>query len=98
MYETLGANLRRMCVPALLAALLEGCSIVPAPIRSPHIDGDGVLGGRADFFASLDGRASEAEALDPGAFRVEGYPYLRTNRFLASFRDAVADKGPSSHG
>jgi hypothetical protein len=87
-----------MCVPALLAALLEGWSIVPAPIRSPHIDGGGVLGGRADFFASLDGRASEAEALDPGAFRVEGYPYLRTNRFLASFRDAVADKGPSSHG
>jgi hypothetical protein len=31
--------------------------------------------------------------LDPGAFRVEGYPYLRTNRFLASFSDAVADKG-----
>jgi hypothetical protein len=29
--------------------------------------------------------------LDPGAFRVEGHPYLRTNRFLASFREAAAD-------
>jgi hypothetical protein len=82
-----------MWVPALLAALLAGCSIVPAPTRSPYIGGSGVLGGCADFFASLDGRASEAEALDPGAFRVEGHPYLRTNRFLASFSsDAVADR------
>jgi hypothetical protein len=31
--------------------------------------------------------------LDPGAFRVEGHPYLRTNRFLASFSSAaVADR------
>ena len=29
--------------------------------------------------------------LDAGAFRVEGYPYLRVNRFLASFRAEVRD-------
>jgi hypothetical protein len=81
-----------MWVPALLAALLAGCSIVPAPTRSPYIGGSGVLGGCADFFASLDKRASESQALDPAAFRVEGHPYLRTNRFLASFSDAVADR------
>jgi hypothetical protein len=51
------------------------------------------LGGCADFFESLDKRVSESQALDPGAFRVEGHPYLRTNRFLASFSsDAVADR------
>ena len=30
--------------------------------------------------------------LDPGAFRVEGFPYLRVNRFLASFREEAGDK------
>jgi hypothetical protein len=78
---------------ALLALLLAGCSIVPAPTRSPHIGFGAALGGCADFFASLDRRASENQALDSGAFRVEGHPYLRTNRFLASFSsDAVADR------
>jgi hypothetical protein len=78
---------------ALLIVLLAGCSIVPAPTRSPHIGGVGMSGGCADFFAALDKRASESQALDPGAFRVEGHPYLRTNRFLASFSsDAVADR------
>jgi len=76
---------------ALLIMLLAGCSIVPAPTRSHHIGGGDVLGGCADFFESLDERASESQTLDPGAFRVEGHPYLRTNRFLASFREAVAD-------
>jgi hypothetical protein len=50
------------------------------------------LGSCADFFADLDQRAAQAHVLDPGAFRVEGYPYLRVNRFLASFRKEVGDK------
>lgn len=92
MYKTLRANLKCAWVSALLAALLAGCSIVPAPTRSPYIGGSGELGACANFFESLDRRASEFQALDPGAFRVEGHPYLRTNRFLASFRGAVADR------
>ena len=52
----------------------------------------GPLGNCADFFASLDNMTKEAEALDPGVFRVHNYPYLRVNRFIASFRDKVDDK------
>ena len=92
MDDTRELSLRQLWAPVFLAFLLTACAIIPAPTRSPHIGVGDVLGGCADFFASLDGRASEYQALDPGAFRVEGYPYLRTDRFLASFREAVADK------
>ena len=84
-------SLRAIWIPVFAAFLLTACAIVPAPTRSPHIGGGGAIGGCADFFAALDGRVSESRTLDPGAFRVEGYPYLRTNRFLASLSEAVAD-------
>ena len=83
---------RRLFLPALLGLLLAGCAIIPAPTRSARMGGNDPLGGCADFFASLDHRTMEARVLDPGAFRVEGYPYLRVNRFLASFHQEAADK------
>jgi hypothetical protein len=93
MDDTRKLSLRQLWTPVFIAFLLTACAIIPAPTRSPHIGVGDVLGGCADFFASLDGRASEYQVLDPGAFRVEGHPYLRTNRFLASFSsDAVTDK------
>jgi hypothetical protein len=79
-------------VLALLALLLAGCAIIPVPTRSARVGGSDALGSCADFFADLDQRAAQAHVLDPGAFRVEGYPYLRVNRFLASFRKEVGDK------
>jgi hypothetical protein len=83
--------LHRILVLALLALLLAGCAIIPVPTRSARIGGRDALGSCADFFADLDQRAAQAQVIDPGAFRVEGYPYLRVNRFLASFRTEVGD-------
>jgi hypothetical protein len=77
---------------ALLPLLLFGCAIIPAPTRSARVGGSDALGGCADFFADLDRRAAHAQVIDSGAFRVEGYPYLRVNRFLASFRTEVGDQ------
>jgi hypothetical protein len=74
------------------ALLLAGCVIIPAPAKSDRIGESGRLGACAEFFEFLDNRASASQTLDPGAFRVEGYPYLRANRFLASFPEAAADK------
>jgi hypothetical protein len=85
------SSLKQIWAPVFLAFLLTACAIIPAATRSPHFGKGDVVGGCADLFASLDDRVSGHQALDPGAFRVEGYPYLRTNRFLASFREAVAD-------
>jgi hypothetical protein len=85
-------NLQLLFVAALLSIMLAGCAIIPQPTKSFRLGETDVLGGCADFFASMDLRASEAQVIDPGAFRVEGYPYLRVNRFLASFREEAGDK------
>lgn len=75
----------------LLLNLWGGCSRLPVPTRSPHIGESGPLGQCADFFASLDKQIAKADVIDPGAFRVKNYPYLRVDRFLASFSEEVND-------
>jgi hypothetical protein len=77
----------------LLAVLLSGCAMLPVPTRSDRMGETGPLGSCADFFASLDKRIRAAGVLDPGVFRVKNYPYLRVNRFIASFRQEVNDYG-----
>jgi hypothetical protein len=59
------------------------------PTRSDRVGESGSFGGCADFFASLDKQTREANVLDPGVFRVKKYPYLRVDRFIASFREEV---------
>jgi hypothetical protein len=76
----------------LPALLLAGCATIPGPARSVRVGETGLLGSCADFFALLDKRVEESEVIDPGVFRVKDYPYLRVNRFLASFREEVDDK------
>jgi hypothetical protein len=66
--------------------------MVPVPTQSDRIGENGPLGSCADFFASLDKRTEEAGVIDPGVFRVKNYPYLRVNRFVASFREDVDNK------
>jgi hypothetical protein len=73
----------------VLTILWAGCAMIPLPTRSVHTGQSGAVGSCADFFASLDKRIEKAEVLDPGVFRVKDYPYLRVNRFIASFRDGV---------
>ena len=76
----------------LLAIVLAGCAMLPVPTRSDRIGETGPLGSCADFFASLDKRTEEAGVIDPGVFRVKNYPYLRVNRFIASFREEVDEQ------
>ncbi len=73
----------------LLPNLLNGCARLQVPTRSPHFGKSGPVGECADFFASLDKQIVAADVIDPGVFRVKNYPYLRVDRFLASFRDKV---------
>ena len=74
----------------LLALLLAGCA---TPLtRSTQISGGGTTESCANFFASLDQQIAEAGVMDAGAFRVKDYPYLRANRFLASFREEAMDE------
>jgi hypothetical protein len=86
------SNLHLVSVFCLLAALLYGCAILPVPTRSDRVGETGPLGKCADFFASLDKKTEEAAVLDPGVFRVKNYPYLRVNRFIASFGQEVDEQ------
>ena len=71
------------------AGLLAGCATIPMPTQSDRIGETGSFGGCADFFASLDKQTKKANVIDPGVFRVKKYPYLRVNRFIASFSEDV---------
>lgn len=70
----------------VLAALLGACASLPPEIPE-------FADCRARYL-HLDERAEELGVRDAGARRVEGFPYLRVDRFLASFRDEVADGAP----
>ena len=83
-------------VPTLCVFLLAGCAMLPRPAQSIHTGAGGPLGSCADFFSSLDQRIEAAGALDPGPFRVKGYPYLRVNRFLSSFREEIDNEATLS--
>ena len=78
-------------VPAMIIYLFVSCAFTTRPTRSAHVGQDNVLGGCADFFAKIDENVTKDRVIDPGAFRVEHFPYLRINRFLASFKDEVTD-------
>lgn len=70
---------------------LAGCAGLPMPTQSEREGTDGLLGSCADFFSVSDRAVVDGKVMDAGVFRVEGYPYLRTDRFLASFGKQAYD-------
>jgi hypothetical protein len=82
--------LHLVSILCLSALLLAGCAT--PPVRPTRISDGGTAGNCAVFFTSLDQQIAEAGVMDSGAFRVKDYPYLRVNRFLASFREEAMDK------
>jgi hypothetical protein len=92
MSEKRVSALRSLFALSFCIFILGGCAVLPEISRSTHVGDSGPVGSCASFFELLDKRTKEAGVLDAGAFRVRNYPYLRVNRFLASFRDEVEDK------
>lgn len=85
------ASIPVICLLMLWAFLHAGCAVWPVPTRSMHVGASGPMGSCADFFAALDEQTASADAFDSGYTRVRQFPYLRADRFTASFRDAVDD-------
>jgi hypothetical protein len=75
----------------LCALILSGCAAWPKPTRSMVVGLPGPSGACADFFESLDERVVKDDAIDAGFARVNPYPYLRADRFIASFADDIDD-------
>ena len=88
--------LRGVTAAGLALLIFVSCAITPRPTRSVHVGLDNSLGVCADFFAAVDDRVITSRAIDPGDFRVEHFPYLRTNRFLASFAGEISDEAAFS--
>lgn len=70
-----------------LALALAACATVPAPLEIAESSAC-----RADYLG-IDAKVEAQHAVNAGAHRIEGFPYLRSDRFLASFRGEVPD-GP----
>ncbi|MGB5745613.1 MAG: hypothetical protein WBM69_01445 [Desulfobacterales bacterium] len=80
---------RPLIIFLVLFIILTGCAYTPQPVRSPYLGHDTPAGQCADFFAALDQAVKQAGVQDPGEFRLKNHPYLRTNRFLASFATEI---------
>ena len=78
------SSLRRWCVlSGMLASVMLGCSTVPlAPIKSPP-----ELAACVDDFNHVDTRVDQAHVRDPMAATIPGFPFLRVDRLLASYRN-----------
>jgi len=69
-----------LSVTLFCAALLAGCAV--APPQRPETGADAQC---YEVFRRVDGAIAEAGVADGMAARVEGFPYLRASRFLASY-------------
>lgn len=73
----------------LLLMLLTGCATSP-----PTQEATGTLqSGCLQLFAESDRVIDQAGRRDQGVRQIPGFPYLRSNRFLASFRNQVSGTG-----
>ncbi len=79
----------RLLVSLLLALFFTGCATLPpgSAISPEAFDDDARR--CLDMFNEADRRVETHQVRDAGATPVEGFPWLRTDRFLASFGNAL---------
>src|SRR5471030_403901 len=76
---------------ASLLILTAGCTTIEAPLKSELESPSSTLRLCANWFEQLDAIVDRAGVRDAGAYRVPGFPYLRVDRFSASFHDQAQD-------
>lgn len=79
---------RLLAMLALFAA--GGCATLQDPLRANLAAQPDEVRECAAWYRDLDARIDRAGVRDGGEYRLPGFPYLRTDRFVASFRTAVA--------
>jgi hypothetical protein len=86
----------RATLAALALAALTGCAQLGAPARSSATPSasDGAAACQR-WFRSLDAATDAHHVRDGGAARVAGFPFVRVNRVLASFRTEALASDPA---
>ncbi len=75
----------------MLALTFAGCAVLRAPHDAHLASADGAVQACAKWYRSLDRAVKRAGVADIGARRIDGFPYLRTDRFTASFANAAGE-------
>ncbi len=85
----------RTCVVAFFAlAFATGCATLQDPMRANLSDADEAVAQCAAWYRGMDQRIDQAGVRDGGEYRIPGFPYLRADRFNASFgSEALAGDG-----
>ncbi|MGB3430032.1 MAG: hypothetical protein WBA53_17855 [Burkholderiaceae bacterium] len=81
----------------VLILALSGCAAVDPYASEPiatHLLRDDDVGYCARLFADLDRQVDRAEVRDAETHRIDGFPYLRVDRFSAALVDRVAAGEP----
>lgn len=90
MHRTTTKSLICIAGAAWLAVFLAGCAVTGPP-HHPHDSTTGDYASCQRLFHSLQRAVNEQAVRDDQTTPLAGYPYLRVNRFLASFRHRPMD-------
>ena len=79
---------KQICGVLLVLAVLAGCAGPAATgLATPASEASSCIA----WYSKLDEVTQQARVSDGSAHRLPGYPFLRSDRFLASFGDDMAD-------
>jgi hypothetical protein len=81
----------RCCSLVLIVGVVAACATIDIPLKSDRHSDSVVVKACVDWFTQLDEAIDRAGVRDAGAYRIPGFPYLRVDRFSASFGDEVKD-------
>ena len=88
MWERTAALRGRTRLAAVSILVLgTGCATLQDPLRANLSDTNEAVAQCAAWYRAMDQRIDRAGVRDGGEHRIPGYPYLRTDRFNASFRN-----------
>ena len=81
-------RLNRLSQLILILVLLTSAGCAAMQIQSFVVDAQRPMDA-ARFLEALDETVRKSAAEDASSFRIHGFPYLRTNRFLASLKNKI---------
>ncbi len=95
--DTTGARRAARALLLIGTVAAGGCATVSDPLRANLGADDGKVAACADWYRRLDAGIDAAAVRDGGAWRLPGYPYLRTDRHLASLRETALASDAAFH-